>query len=212
MTKPFLFAPLERRAFDLIAVDPPWSFKTWSLAGQGKSASKHYPTMSLERIQRLPVRELLKDDGHLLLWATAPMWQQAEETLKAWGATFKTEVVWRKITSNGKVRIGCGFRARTAHEPILVATYGHPRVFCFPCSVIDGIARQHSRKPREFYDLVTALTPGFRRAEIFARERRLGWAAWGNELDKFAADRPTADETAAALAGDGCIEEIEKHG
>ncbi len=45
-------------------------------------------------------------------------------------------------------------------------------------------AREHSRKPDEFYRLVEALCPGSR-MELFARERRPGWTAWGAEASMF---------------------------
>ena len=40
----------------------------------------------------------------------------------------------------------------------------------------DGLARQHSRKPEEAYDLVDALLPSHaRKADIFSRQVRPGW-------------------------------------
>jgi len=34
--------------------------------------------------------------------------------------------------------------------------------------------------------MVTKKTPGLRRADIFAREKREGWDSWGDEVGKFA--------------------------
>ena len=56
-------------------------------------------------------------------------------------------------------------------------------------AVIDGFAREHSRKPDEAYSLLEALTPGARRADIFSRQSREGWASWGNQATKFDAVR-----------------------
>jgi ParB-like chromosome segregation protein Spo0J len=50
-----------------------------------------------------------------------------------------------------------------------------------PCSVIDAPRREHSRKPDEGYELVEAMYPELPRLELFARNTRPGWAAWGNE-------------------------------
>ena len=44
--------------------------------------------------------------------------------------------------------------------------------------------REHSRKPDEVYERIEHFCAG-PRLDLFARERRPGWAAWGNELDKF---------------------------
>ena len=53
---------------------------------------------------------------------------------------------------------------------------------------LDGLARQHSRKPEEAYDLVDALLPSHaRKADIFSRQVRPGWDSWGDQVDKFEA-------------------------
>jgi hypothetical protein len=81
--------------------------------------------------------------------------------------------------------IGTGYRVRTMHEPILVCTVGKPQHKPFP-STFDGIAREHSRKPDEFYDLVLSHTPqAIGRADLFSRQTRPGFEGWGNEHGKF---------------------------
>jgi MT-A70 len=107
---------------------------------------------------------------------------------------------WRKVTRNGKVRMGCGFWARTMHEPVLLGTVGKPPKFTLP-SCFDGIAREHSRKPDEFYRMITERTPDLRRADLFAREKREGWDAWGDEFEKFSSSG--ADGAPAQLAFSG---------
>ena len=52
-------------------------------------------------------------------------------------------------------------------------------------AVLDGLAREHSRKPDEAYAMLEALSPNARRADVFARQRRPGWDGWGLELSKF---------------------------
>ncbi len=56
----------------------------------------------------------------------------------------------------------------------------------------DGLAREHSRKPDEFYSMIEALAPGTRRVDIFARRHRAGWDCVGNELEKFEAESGAA--------------------
>ncbi|MGX9426271.1 MULTISPECIES: MT-A70 family methyltransferase [Bradyrhizobium] len=194
------FHPLAAHSYDLLVVDPPWPFKTWSQAGQRKSASMHYRVMTLADIMALPIRQLLQDDGVVLLWATGALLDQAVAVMQAWGITFKTEIAWRKVTRNGKVRMGCGFWARTIHEPILVGTVGKPRKFVpvLP-SCFDGIAREHSRKPDEFYRMITERTPGLRRADLFARERREGWDVWGDEVEKFSPASSRAERNTSLM-------------
>jgi N6-adenosine-specific RNA methylase IME4 len=193
------FDPLTAHSYDLVVIDPPWPFATWSAAGQGKSASKHYRIMTLADIMAMPVRELLKPHAVVLLWATGAMLAQAVAVIEAWGITYKTELAWRKITRNGKVRMGCGFWARTMHEPILLGTVGKPTKVTLP-SCFDGIAREHSRKPDEFYRLITERTPGLRRADLFAREKREGWDCWGDEVGKFSSEAAATERGITLLS------------
>lgn len=37
----------------------------------------------------------------------------------------------------------------------------------------------------EAYSLIEALLPDAQRADVFSRQRRPGWDAWGNQTDKF---------------------------
>jgi N6-adenosine-specific RNA methylase IME4 len=183
----FFFAPLEPYSYNIVVIDPAVSFETHSEKGQGKSPSQHYRTMPIDQIRALPVRELLKNDAVVFRWAQRRSLDEDIATMLAWGITYKTEHVCRKVTRNGKVCWGTGLLARSMHEPILRGSVRKPRCFALP-SLFDGIAREHSRKPDEFHQMVLEKTPGFRRADLFARERREGWDAWGDELDKFSGE------------------------
>ena len=44
------------------------------------------------------------------------------------------------------------------------------------------VPTQHSKKPEATYDLIEAVSPYEKRIELFARLRRFGWDAWGNEV------------------------------
>lgn len=178
--------PLDPLSFDLISADPAWKFKLWSAEGEAKSAEHHYRTMSLVDIKALPVGQLARGDCLLLLWTTgwAMATGQAHDVCRAWNFEPVTEIVWRKTTPSGKVRMGTGYRARTMHEPILLAKIGNPRHKAFP-SIFDGIAREHSRKPEEFYSLVERVMPGAKRLDLFSRQNRPGWIAYGDEAGKF---------------------------
>lgn len=52
-----------------------------------------------------------------------------------------------------------------------------------PPSVINAVRREHSRKPDEAYELIERMYPELPRIELFARGRREGWAAWGNQAE-----------------------------
>ena len=87
--------------------------------------------------------------------------------------------MWIKRTINGKLRVGTGYIARSMHEPILICTKGSPGRLGFP-SAFDGLAREHSRKPDEFYAILRKLTPGALRCDLFSGgEKRVGFQGWG---------------------------------
>jgi len=179
------FEPLIPMSYEVIVADPPWRFRTWGEHNQAKSASKHYDLMQTNDIAALPVGSLAQRDCIMLLWATGAMLPQAFDCMKAWGFTYKSMMVWRKTTPNGKVRVGTGYWARSMHEQILIGSIGKPPKFSAFPSLFDGIAREHSRKPDEFYTLVEKHTAGLRRADLFSRQNRAGWDAFGDESGKF---------------------------
>lgn len=179
------FGDLRPISYDLIVADPPWRFRTWGEHNQHKSASRHYALMTTAAIEALPVERLAQKDCLLLLWATGAMLPQALSTMAAWGFKYKSLMSWRKTTLSGKVRMGTGYWTRSMHEPILLGTIGNPsKVSGFP-SLFDGIAREHSRKPSEFYNLVRRHSTGLRCADLFSREHHEGFDGWGHEIGKF---------------------------
>jgi N6-adenosine-specific RNA methylase IME4 len=180
------FGDLPIFGHSVVVVDPAWDFVNYSDKGTAKGADPHYQTMPLDEIKGLRIGELARGDCLVLLWATGCMLPQALDVLAAWGCVYKSQLVWRKVTRSGKRRMGTGYRVRSLHEPVLLGTFGRPKHKPLP-SLFDGVAREHSRKPAEFYDLVAAATPGANRCDLFAREHHPGFAAWGDEVGKFKA-------------------------
>jgi N6-adenosine-specific RNA methylase IME4 len=101
---------------------------------------------------------------------------------------------WHKRTRHGKSAFGTGYRLRSATEPFLLGTLGNPEtvknirnvIETEDLDIIDAERRQHSRKPDEQYQLCERIMPrAVRHVELFARQARPGWDAWGNEIGKF---------------------------
>jgi N6-adenosine-specific RNA methylase IME4 len=178
------FGDLPESSADLILADPPWAFANYSAKGEKKGAKAQYGCMSLADICALPVDRLAQRDCILLMWGTFAMLPQCLETMAAWGFEYKSALAWRKTTVNGKVRWGTGYWARSMHEPVLIGTIGKPRASRFP-SLFDGLAREHSRKPDEFFDLIEKHIRPASPVELFSRESRPGWRSFGNETTKF---------------------------
>jgi len=195
MFLPFIdwpFGDLEPQSYGLIAGDPPWQYKTYSDRGLGKSPQAHYECMSIENIIRLPVADLAAPDSWLMLWTSAPMLDRGFDVLRAWGFTYSSRLAWRKTTRNGRQAMGPGYIVRTMHEDILIGKRGKPdRAKAMP-SIFDGERREHSRKPEAFYALAEQFAPDARRLELFSRQSRAGWDAWGNETGLFDNDDANA--------------------
>jgi N6-adenosine-specific RNA methylase IME4 len=182
------FGDLRPGSYDLILADVPWEFETYSALGAEKSPQGHYRCMPLSEIAALDVGRLAARNCWLLHWATAPGLPDAQYVMRAWGFVYKTRVNWRKTTVNGALAMGCGFISRSADETLLIGAIGEPWLAQPFVSPFDGLRREHSRKPEEFYAMVDAFMPGARRCELFARTRRPGWDhALSDELDKFEA-------------------------
>jgi N6-adenosine-specific RNA methylase IME4 len=189
------FAGLPRNHFAAIYADPPWSYRTWSDRGTGRSASQHYSTLSKNDLQLLPVNELAAKNSVLFLWATWPCLEEALGLVDVWGFRYKTAAFdWMKAdvstidlfpdpkTADMKL----GHWTRSNSEPCLLATRGSPtRLSAAERMGIIESARGHSRKPDCVYGRIERLVSG-PYLELFARTTRPGWTSWGNEVGKFA--------------------------
>lgn len=169
--------------FRVIAADPPWPFDD-DLPGKGRGARKHYDCLSIEDIKSFPLPPLA-DDAHLFLWRVTAMVEEAYQVVRAWGFEPKTELVWVKTAKGGSgLHMGMGRITRGAHETCIIARRGKPKVLSHGIRDVFHAGtggRNHSHKPPEFYRIVEDLAEG-PYVELFARVRRKGWAAFGNQL------------------------------
>ena len=173
--------------YDVILADPPWNYSNSGCRG---AAENQYPTMSVEDICNLHVGELAKDNSVCILWCTWPQLQEGMKVLNAWGYRYITGFPWVKITSIapnlwGKIEIkvpyGIGFWARGCTEFVMIGTKGNASP---PDGQFIGLLSPnlfHSRKPEDIYHYAESI-PG-RKIELFARRKREGWDAWGNEVE-----------------------------
>jgi N6-adenosine-specific RNA methylase IME4 len=174
--------PLEElsQRYPVIYADPPWRYEHSET--ESRKIESHYPSMALDEICDLPVSEIATPDAVLFLWATSPKLVEAMLVIEDWGFTYRTCLVW------DKERVGMGYYARQQHELLLVATRGSlpvPEPSNRPPSVIRRRRDdKHSQKPTEFYEVIEKMYPEYDKLELFARESREGWDAWGNEETK----------------------------
>lgn len=186
MTRSWFFDPLQMFRYDLIVIDAAVDFETYSDKGHEKSQHAHYGVMSWDEVAAMPVGHLAAPDCLVFVWACAPSMNRAIRIMEEdWSIEYQTFRVWLKMTKNRKRRWGPGYRVRTTAEIILVGTIGNPKQFWVPETCCEGLAREHSRKPDEFYSECERIMPHAYRADIFGRQSRSGWDVFGNEATKF---------------------------
>jgi N6-adenosine-specific RNA methylase IME4 len=178
-----------RRKFATILADPPWQFVNRT----GKIAPEHgrltrYPTLKVEEIAALPVEKIATPTAHLYLWCPNALLPDGFEVMKAWGFTYKSNIVWHKVRKDGgSDGRGVGFYFRNVTELLLFGVRGKNARTLAPgrrqVNLLATRKREHSRKPDEQYAIIEACSPGpF--LELFARGTRKGWTTWGDQANE----------------------------
>jgi len=165
------------KKYNCILADPPWSYNDRSGRNHEHGASEKYNTMSLDDICNMDINSISEDDCCLFMWATSPLLPEAVKVMESWGFTYKASFFWEKT---GLLGMGQWFRNQV--EICMVGVKGNVKAFSYQKpNIIKAKAKGHSKKPKEFYSIIENI--GFEsKIELFARERRQGWDAWGNQL------------------------------
>ena len=181
--------------FGAILIDPPWRFanRTGKMAPEHKRL-RRYQTMSFSEIEALPVGGLGLSKSHLYLWCPNALLFEALTIMKAWGFTYKTNIVWYKVRKDGGPDgRGVGFYFRNVTELLLFGVKGSLRTLQpgrRQVNMLVARKREHSRKPESVFRLIEECSPG-PYLELFARQRVAGWTQWGDEVDTYAAASAT---------------------
>jgi N6-adenosine-specific RNA methylase IME4 len=141
--------------------------------------------MSIDEICNLPIQNVAATDCHLYVWVTNKYLPLIGKVLARWGFKYSTTLVWCKKPLGG----GLGGNYKVTTEYLVFATRGklkskrqvtgtwfqvkRPYVNGYPC---------HYKKPEFFAELIESVSPG-PYLEMFARTRRQGWDAFGNEIE-----------------------------
>jgi len=162
-----------------VMADPPWPVE-WPYSKYIGTQELQYPVMPIAEIAALNVKPICGNDCRLLLWTTNEFLPDALWVCRIWGFRYKMLLTWCKPT-------GLGGEPRIASEHIVLGYRGHPK------RVGDRHNKQilnwwmlsrtnkHSEKPAAIVDTLTTITE-WPRIELFAREQRLHWDVWGNEV------------------------------
>jgi N6-adenosine-specific RNA methylase IME4 len=182
------------RRFGTILADPPWQFtnKTGKVAPEHKRLAR-YGTLKLDEISAFPVSDIAAPTSHLYLWCPNAMLPDGLAVMKAWGFTYKSNIVWHKVRKDGgSDGRGVGFYFRNVTELILFGVRGKNARTLAPgrrqVNLLATRKREHSRKPDEQYDIIEACSPGpF--VELFGRGTRKGWTTCQSLASRFGRSR-----------------------
>lgn len=164
--------------FPIILADPPWEYE--HSYTDSRRVDNQYPTMSLEQLKEMDIESISCEDCLLFLWVVNPKVEEAIELINAWGFIYRTNFVWIKD------KIGMGVYGRQRHELLFIARKGNipvPMPEDRPDSVIEAPRTEHSKKPEQAYEYIERMYPDLPKLEMFARTKRAGWFAWGNEVE-----------------------------
>lgn len=163
-----------------ILIDPPWPLE---LRGKYKShlterGQLDYPTMTVEQIIGLPISSLADDNCHVWLWTTNQHLHDGFHALEAWGLNYLAPVTFEKPSGIGNYFI----------HVTQTVLFAYKRGCHFPMDKYLRTLlpmenpRRHSQKPHSLQDYIEMISPE-PRIELFARNRRMGWDVWGNEVE-----------------------------
>lgn len=189
-----LFPPLPSEKYPIIYADPPWHYNgkmQFDLSGKTEhnpdwkkevfisAASFKYPTLKTDILKTLPVDRIAADDSLLFLWTTNPHLQQAMELGASWGFDYKTVAfVWNKMVHNP------GQYTLSYCEMCLLFKRGRipkPRGARNIKQLVEQKRTEHSEKPEAIAQNIEKMFPSQKKIELFARNSRSGWDAWGLE-------------------------------
>lgn len=163
--------------YRVIYADPPWQYGN-NMPDYFTEQRDYYPTMTIEELCNIPIKEIAAENAVLFLWVTSPILEDAFKVIGAWGFKYKASFVWDKVKHN------MGHYNSVRHEFLLVATRGScmpdtPKLFD---SVVSVERTAHSEKPEIFREIIDTLYPHGKRIELFARKHVEGWDVYGNQL------------------------------
>lgn len=178
------------KKYGIIYTDPPWN--------QGRGNKKKcrpnssgielpYRTMSLMEIEILHYQvtsNLAEENHNVFMWTIEKYLRDAEECMERLGYRLHARIVWDK--GNGPAP---AYTLRFSHEYLLwFFKPGHilmpdkEKRGAYSPVIREHIHKQHSKKPEAAYELIESMFPGAEKLELFARQIRPGWDAWGDEI------------------------------
>lgn len=168
-----------KEKYKTILIDPPWDVKFVPDTIRKGLSKLEYSTMSIEEIRDFPIEYYADNDCVMFLWTIHSYLPVSLDIIKEWGFRYLALICWDK--GNGMTWNGIQKRTElclVCYKGKLLLNFKKP----IPTIFYERSSR-HSEKPKGFYRIIERSCPK-PRIEIFARQRREGWAWFGNELSK----------------------------
>ena len=169
------------KKYQIIYADPPWDVKRgpdWNSNGPSKPLP--YPTMSIDQIKSLPIKEIADTKCHLYLWTINKYIRESYDVANAWGFNVSCMLTWCKprhgigiggtFIQTTEYILFCRKGTLTAQKRIDTTWFEHKRL-------------SHSEKPEMFRNMIVEVSGNLPRVELFARQKTEGWDVWGNEVE-----------------------------
>lgn len=186
------------KKYQIIYADPPWQYGSKELYGDKVKGYKNgqrkrftkleriYDTMSLQDIKNLPVKEISENDSVCFMWVTDSHLKQGIEVMESWGFKYKTiAFVWLKKYNTGTRVYNLAPWTLKSTEICILGTKGRMSKYKSRNDIkalVEAERTKHSKKPQEVMFRIEQLFCGLDKIELFAREKRIGWDVWGNEV------------------------------
>ena len=166
------------KKYKTIYADPPWDVSLFSRYVRPFQLPHPYSKMKLQDIKKLPVQDISDEQCHLYLWTTHKYLPEAFNVMKSWGFNYHCCITWDKtfgFTPFSFMRSTeyCLF-GQKPNKWLKLKKLGEK-------TLITEKPTKHSKKPKAMYELIEKVSykP---RIELFARNKRIGWDSWGDEL------------------------------
>ena len=181
--------PFPDKKYSLIYADPPWKQSKGGKKNVRENSSGKpldYSVLSLQEIENIlnQVTQITTENSIMFLWTIDKYLFEAQQIGERLGYKLHARMIWDKVTG-----IPAAFTVRYGHEYLLymyrgkltpVAKDERGKIH----TVFREQVKKHSQKPEIAYQIIERLYPESTKLELFARNKRDGWDAWGNEVDK----------------------------
>jgi len=165
--------------FSVMYADPPWDIGSMVLDKWESPLEDKYPTMTSGELENMKLPEMA-EDCVCFMWTTLSTLPQALELLGKWGFRYHITITWDK---------GNGWSMSGFHRKTELAIVGYRGILSnvikqegeYIPTVFYEAKREHSKKPEIMYKYIEERTLG-NKVELFARNKRDGWASFGNQL------------------------------